>query len=50
MAVNDDELDQLRELTSVGAGHAASAFSQLTGRTIEMRPPVERSRRCTTSA
>jgi chemotaxis protein CheC len=39
MAVNDEELDQLRELTSVGAGHAASAFSQLTGRTIEMRPP-----------
>ena len=39
MAVSDEELDQLRELTSVGAGHAASAFSQLTGRTIEMRPP-----------
>lgn len=39
MALNDEELDQLRELTSVGAGHAASAFSQLTGRTIEMRPP-----------
>jgi chemotaxis protein CheC len=39
MAVNDQELDQLRELTSVGAGHAATAFSQLTGRTIEMRPP-----------
>jgi chemotaxis protein CheC len=35
----DRELDQLRELTSVGAGHAAAAFSQLTGRTIEMRPP-----------
>jgi chemotaxis protein CheC len=33
------ELDQLRELTSVGAGHAATAFAQLTGRTIEMHPP-----------
>ena len=32
-------LDRLRELTSVSAGHAASAFSQLTGRTIEMRTP-----------
>lgn len=32
--------DRLRELTSVGAGHAASAFSQLTSRTIEMRTPV----------
>lgn len=30
----------MRELTSVGAGHAAGAFSQLVGRTIEMRPPV----------
>jgi chemotaxis protein CheY-P-specific phosphatase CheC len=29
----------MRELTSVSAGHAASAFSQLTGRTIEMRTP-----------
>jgi chemotaxis protein CheC len=35
----DGELDQLRELTSVGAGHASTAFSQLTGRVIEMRPP-----------
>ena len=39
MALSNEELDQLRELTSVGAGHAATAFSQLTGRTIEMRPP-----------
>lgn len=37
--VVDGELDQLRELTSVGAGHAATAFAQLTGRTIDMQPP-----------
>lgn len=37
--VVDGELDQLRELTSVGAGHAATAFAQLTGRPIDMRPP-----------
>jgi chemotaxis protein CheY-P-specific phosphatase CheC len=29
----------MRELTSVSAGHAATAFSQLTGRTIGMRSP-----------
>ena len=34
------DLDQMGELTSIGAGHAASAFSQLVGRTIEMRPPI----------
>ncbi|MFP6628089.1 MAG: chemotaxis protein CheC [Myxococcota bacterium] len=39
MATKDSDTDRLRELTSVGAGHAASAFSQLTGRTIEMRTP-----------
>jgi chemotaxis protein CheC len=39
MRVSDQEIDQLRELTSVGAGHAASAFSQLTGRTIDLSPP-----------
>ena len=32
-------LDRLCELTSIGAGHAALAFSQLTGRTIQMGPP-----------
>lgn len=37
--VVDGELDQLRELTSVGTGHAATAFAQLTGRTIDMYPP-----------
>jgi chemotaxis protein CheC len=32
-------LDRLCELTSVGAGHAALAFSRLTGRSIQMGPP-----------
>jgi len=33
------ELDRLRELTSIGAGHAAGAFAQLAGRTIRMDVP-----------
>jgi len=33
------DLDPLCELASIGAGHAAIAFSQLTGRTIQMGPP-----------
>ena len=39
MTPRDQEADRTRELTSVGAGHAASAFSQLTGRPIQMRTP-----------
>jgi chemotaxis protein CheC len=33
------ELDRLSELVSIGAGHAASAFAMLTGRTIWMGVP-----------
>jgi chemotaxis protein CheC len=33
------ELDRLRELTSIGAGHAAGAFARLAGRTIRMDVP-----------
>ena len=36
------EIDRLCELTNIGAGHAATAFSQLAGRPIWMRVP-----RCT---
>lgn len=39
MASRVEDADRMRELTSVGAGHAASAFSQLTRRPIQMRPP-----------
>ena len=35
----ESEIDRLSELASIGAGHAARAFSQLTGRTITMDPP-----------
>jgi chemotaxis protein CheC len=38
--VHDPEkLDRLTELTSIGAGHAATAFSQLAGREIRTRVP-----------
>lgn len=41
----DAELDRLCELANIGAGHAATAFSRLTGRTIRMRVPrVRRAR------
>jgi chemotaxis protein CheC len=35
-------VDRVRELTSVGAGHAATALAQLVGRTIWMRVPQVR--------
>ncbi|UCE86547.1 MAG: chemotaxis protein CheC [Deltaproteobacteria bacterium] len=33
------ELDRLRELTNIGAGHAATALARLIGQTIWMRVP-----------
>ena len=38
----ESEIDRLSELASIGAGHAAHAFAQLTGRTITMDPPRAR--------
>ncbi len=35
-------VDRVRELTSIGAGHAATALSQMTGRTMLMRVPQVR--------
>lgn len=40
MTTLDRDLDAMCELTSVGAAHAATAFSQLVGRTVQMSPPV----------
>jgi chemotaxis protein CheC len=37
--VTELELDRLSELANIGAGHAATAFSRLTGRTMWMRVP-----------
>jgi chemotaxis protein CheC len=42
------DLDRVRELASVGAGHAANALAQLTGRTCEMRVPTVREARAKT--
>lgn len=39
MELEDSELDRLRELTNIGAGHAASAFAMLTGRKVWMTVP-----------
>lgn len=38
------EIDRLRELGSIGAGHAATSFARLVGRTIRMSPPTVRGR------
>lgn len=40
--VQESELDRLRELTNIGAGHAATAFAQLVGRPCRMRVPTVR--------
>ena len=33
------DMDRFAELANIGAGHAVTAFSQLTGHTIRMRAP-----------
>ena len=40
---SEAEIDRARELTSIGAGHAASALAALTGRTCEMNDPIVQS-------
>jgi chemotaxis protein CheC len=37
------QIDRLRELASIGAGHAAGALAQLVGRTCRMAVPTVRS-------
>jgi len=42
ISVQEAELDRVRELTNIGAGHAATAFAQLVGRPCRMRVPTVR--------
>jgi chemotaxis protein CheC len=42
LVVQESELDRVRELTNIGAGHAATAFAQLVGRPCRMRVPTVR--------
>jgi len=42
VALHEEDVDRLRELASIGAGHAANALASLTGRTCEMRVPTVR--------
>ena len=37
--LNEQQLDALREISNVGMGHAATALSQLTGKTIHLEVP-----------
>jgi chemotaxis protein CheC len=39
---SEADLDRMRELASIGAGHAANALAHLTGRTCEMGVPTLR--------
>jgi chemotaxis protein CheC len=39
-ALTPDQLDALREVANIGAGHAATALSQMTGRHIRMSIPL----------
>ena len=41
---NEAALDRLRELASIGAAHAATAFARLMGRTVRMEVPRMRTR------
>ncbi len=40
--VREVDVDRVRELTSIGAGHAATAFAQLVGRPCQMCVPTVR--------
>ena len=40
--IREVDVDRVRELTSIGAGHAATAFARLVGRTCQMCVPSVR--------
>jgi chemotaxis protein CheC len=40
LQLNTLELDALRETANIGAGHAATALSQMTGNTIMITVPT----------
>ena len=42
LQIDEAELDRVRELTSIGAGHAAGAFARVVGRPCRMRVPTVR--------
>src|SRR5918911_2888330 len=40
LSLKEDQLDALRETANIGAGHAATALSQMTGGTIMISVPT----------
>lgn len=48
--VREADVDRVRELTSIGAGHAATAFARLVGRPCQMRVPTVRLLRAESAA
>jgi chemotaxis protein CheC len=48
--VREVDIDRVRELTNIGAGHAATAFARLVGRPCQMRVPTVRLLRAQSAA
>ena len=48
--VREVDVDRVRELTNIGAGHAATAFARLVGRPCQMRVPTVRVLRAESAA
>jgi chemotaxis protein CheC len=48
--VRELDVDRMRELTNIGAGHAANAFARLVGRPCQMRVPAVRLLRAESAA
>ena len=48
--VRELDVDRVRELTNIGAGHAANAFARLVGRPCRMRVPTVRLLRAESAA
>jgi chemotaxis protein CheC len=48
--VREADIDRVRELTSIGAGHAATAFARLVGRPCQMCVPAVRLLRAESAA
>jgi chemotaxis protein CheC len=48
--VRELDVDRVRELTNIGAGHAATAFARLVGRPCRMRVPTVRLLRAESAA
>jgi chemotaxis protein CheC len=49
-ALGEAQLDALREIGNIGAGTAATALAQMTGRSVPMGVPTVSARRCSSAS